>query len=83
VVAGVITAAHFPASLQGQATQAVQQAFMTGVHHGSLVAAGATAAAALVALFLVPSRAASGAGESVSRTDAAVSRTPQVTASQA
>jgi EmrB/QacA subfamily drug resistance transporter len=83
VVAGVITAAHFPASLQGQATQAVQQAFWTGVHHGSLVAAGATAAAALVALFLVPSRAASGAGESVSRTDAAVSRTPQVTASQA
>jgi hypothetical protein len=56
---------------------------MTGIHHGSLVAAGATAAAALVALFLVPARAASGAGESLSRTDAAVSRTPEVTASQA
>jgi Na+/melibiose symporter-like transporter len=83
VVAGVITAAHFPASLQGSATQAVQQAFMTGIHHGSLVAAGATAAAALVALFLLPSRAAAGAGESISRTDAAVSQTPQVTASKA
>lgn len=83
VVAGTITAAHFPASLQGPAAEAVRQAFMAGVHRGSLVAAGAAAAAALVALVLVPSRAAAGDGQSVSRTDPAVSRPRQVSVSQA
>ncbi len=39
------------------AAAAAQQAFMTGVHQGSLVAAGATAAAALVALIFLPARA--------------------------
>ncbi|HYZ53078.1 MAG TPA: hypothetical protein VE733_06150, partial [Streptosporangiaceae bacterium] len=36
---------------------AVKQAFMTGLHQGSFVAAVVTAAAALVALAFLPSRA--------------------------
>ena len=82
VVAGMATAAHFPASLQGAAAEAVRQAFMTGVHHGSLVAAGAAAAGALVAIFLVPSRAA-GSAEPSSGTSSASSRTRQETPSRA
>jgi EmrB/QacA subfamily drug resistance transporter len=80
VVAGMATAAHFPASLQGAAADAVQQAFMAGVHRGSLVAAGAAAAAALVAVFLVPSRAR-GTAEPLSGTAAASSLTRQQTPS--
>jgi EmrB/QacA subfamily drug resistance transporter len=56
VVAGVITAAHFPPALQAAAAQAVRQAFMTGLHAGSFAAASATAAAALVALAFLPAR---------------------------
>jgi hypothetical protein len=42
---------------------------MTGVHHGSLVAAAAAAAAALIALVFVPSRAAaSDASETITQT---------------
>ena len=82
VVAGMATAAHFPASLQGAAAEAVRQAFMTGVHHGSLVAAGAAAAGALVAVFLLPSRAA-GSAEPLSGTSSASSRTRQETPSRA
>jgi EmrB/QacA subfamily drug resistance transporter len=81
VAAGMATAAHFPASLQGAAAEAVRQAFMTGVHHGSLVAAGAAAAGALVAIFLVPSRAA-GSAEPLSGTSSASSRTGQETPSR-
>jgi EmrB/QacA subfamily drug resistance transporter len=81
VAAGMATAAHFPASLQGAAAEAVRQAFMTGVHHGSLVAAGAAAAGALVAIFLVPSRAA-GSAEPLSGTSSASSRTRQETPSR-
>src|SRR5215468_5163378 len=54
VVAGLVTAAHFPHAL---AAQSVRQAFMTGLHQGSLAAAAATAAAAIVALAFLPHRA--------------------------
>jgi EmrB/QacA subfamily drug resistance transporter len=57
VVAGVITAAHFPPALRAAATESVKTAFMTGLHAGSYVAAGATFAAALVALAFLPARA--------------------------
>ena len=57
VVAGVITAAHFPAALQPAAADAVRQAFMTGIHQGSLVAAGVTAVATVAALAFLPARA--------------------------
>jgi EmrB/QacA subfamily drug resistance transporter len=57
VVAGLETAGHLPPGLHQVAVHAVQQAFMTGLHQGSVVAAAATAGAALVALFFLPSRA--------------------------
>jgi EmrB/QacA subfamily drug resistance transporter len=57
VAAGLVTAGHLPAGLSEVAATAVRQAFMTGLHQGSLVAAGATAAAALVALLFLPARA--------------------------
>ena len=81
VVAGMATAAHFPPALQGAAAEAVRQAFMTGVHHGSLVTAATAAAAAVVALVLLPSRAAS--SPSLARTDPADSRTRHLTPTQA
>jgi len=58
VVAGMNVAARFPAPLRDAALAAVRSAFMTGIHRGSLVAAGTTLAAALVALAFVPARAA-------------------------
>ena len=58
VVAGMKVAAAFPAPLRGAATAGVQSAFMTGIHRGSLVAAGTSLVAALVAVVFVPSRAA-------------------------
>ncbi len=82
VVAGVITAAHFPASLQADAAEAVKQAFMTGIHRGSLVAALATAGAAVLALAFLPARAAA-AEQSLSRTEPRDSQPPAVTASRA
>jgi hypothetical protein len=57
VVAGMAVAGHLPAGLRDAAAAAAQQAFVTGLHQGSLVAAGATAAAALVALIFLPARA--------------------------
>jgi EmrB/QacA subfamily drug resistance transporter len=57
VIAGMTTAAHFPPALQAAATSGVQDAFITGLHEGSLVAAVATAAAALLALAFLPARA--------------------------
>jgi EmrB/QacA subfamily drug resistance transporter len=56
VVAGMDVAAGFPAPLRAAAASAVRSAFMAGLHRGSLVAAGATLAGALVALAFVPSR---------------------------
>jgi EmrB/QacA subfamily drug resistance transporter len=57
VAAGLATAGHLPPALREAAVAAARQAFMTGVHQGSLVAAGATAGAALVALIFLPARA--------------------------
>jgi EmrB/QacA subfamily drug resistance transporter len=82
VVAGAITAAHFPAGLRAAAAEAVRQAFMAGVHRGSLVAALATAAAALFALTFLPARTAAPA-QSLSRTEGGDSRPRSVVSSQA
>jgi EmrB/QacA subfamily drug resistance transporter len=84
VIAGVITAAHFPPALRDAAGEAVRQAFMTGLHAGSAVAACATAAAAVVALVFLPARARSAQEQStaVSGTERAVSSDTRVTASQ-
>jgi len=54
VVAGLVAAAHFPPALRAAAADSVRQAFMTGPHTGSFVAAGATAAGAVVALAFLP-----------------------------
>jgi EmrB/QacA subfamily drug resistance transporter len=59
VVAGISAAGRFPAGVRDAAEAVVQSAFMAGLHRGSLVAAGAAAAGVLVALLLVPARAAS------------------------
>jgi EmrB/QacA subfamily drug resistance transporter len=90
VVAGVITAAHFPPALQAAAADSVRQAFMTGLHAGSFAAAGATFAAAVVALVFLPARAraghpthaevSGGSGHTLARTDGGVSPARQVTA---
>ena len=56
VVAGLRVASHLPGGLQEGAAEAVRQAFISGLHSGSLVAAGATAAAALVTLAFLPAR---------------------------
>ena len=84
VIAGVITAAHFPPGLRDAAGEAVRQAFMTGLHAGSFVAACATAAAAVVALAFLPARAHPGREESksLSGTERAVSADARVTAGQ-
>ena len=58
VIAGMNVAARFPAPVRDAAASAVRTAFMTGLHRGSLVAAGTTLAAALVALAFVPARPA-------------------------
>ena len=56
-------ASSFPAPLRDAAQTAVRSAFVTGLHRGSLVAAGTALAAALVALVFVPARpVAGGAG---------------------
>jgi len=65
VVAGVNVAARFPAPLRAAAGDAVNSAFMVGLHRGALVAACTAAAGALVALAFLPARAAA------TRTDAA------------
>jgi hypothetical protein len=78
VVAGMITATHFPAGSQAAAAEAVRQAFMPGIHRGSFVAAIATAAAALLAVAIVPARAAA-TGQLLSGTDAHDSLSQNVT----
>ncbi|HSZ40816.1 MAG TPA: MFS transporter [Trebonia sp.] len=57
VISGLVTAAHLPPALQAAAAAGVRDAFMASLHEGSLVAAVATFAAALVALAFLPSRA--------------------------
>jgi EmrB/QacA subfamily drug resistance transporter len=83
VVAGLVTAAHFPPALQVAAAESVRQAFTAGLHRGSAVAAVATAAGAVVALIFLPARARPGyapaaevAVTSLSRTKGADSRRP-------
>jgi EmrB/QacA subfamily drug resistance transporter len=56
VVAGLRAAAYLPPGLRGFAAQATRQAFMAGLHNGSLVAAGATTVAALATLVFLPAR---------------------------
>ena len=69
VAAGLRAAGHLPGGLREGAAEAVRQAFISGLHTGSLVAAAATAAAALVTLAFLPSRVrparpvAAGAGQ--------------------
>ncbi len=88
VVAGMVTAAHFPAALQAAAAESVRQAFMTGLHAGSIAAAGATAAAAVVALAFLPARARAAQAtpasteQALTRTDRADSQARPVTAAQ-
>jgi EmrB/QacA subfamily drug resistance transporter len=57
VAGGLAVAGHLPAGLSSVAEAAVRNGFMVGLHHGSVVAAGATAAAALAALIFLPARA--------------------------
>jgi EmrB/QacA subfamily drug resistance transporter len=54
--AGLVAAGHLPPALRATTVQAARQAFMTGLHGGSWVAAGATAAGALLALVFLPAR---------------------------
>src|ERR1700733_638256 len=78
VVAGMTVASRFPAPPRDAAQAAVRSAFMTGVHRGSLVAAGTALAAALVALVFVPARAAVSEDLLLVRTEAADS-VPSIT----
>ena len=69
VVAGLRAVGHLPGGLRESAAEAVRQAFISGLHTGSLVAAAATATAALITLAFLPARvrparpAAAGAGQ--------------------
>jgi hypothetical protein len=56
VVAGLGVAGHLPPALRDAAAAATRQAFMDGLHGGSLVAAGATLVAALATLAFLPAR---------------------------
>jgi EmrB/QacA subfamily drug resistance transporter len=76
VIAGMNVAARFPAPLRDAAESAVRTAFVTGVHRGSLVAAGTSLAAALVALLFVPARPAPATDPALARTGAADTVTP-------
>jgi hypothetical protein len=82
VVAGMTVASRFPAPLREAAQAAVRSAFITGVHRGSLVAAGTALAAALVALVFLPARAAAGEDLVLVRTEAA-DTVPSMTRSNA
>lgn len=56
IMAGLVTVAHFPPPARAAAASGVKDAFVTGLHGGSAVAACACAAAALVALAFLPAR---------------------------
>jgi EmrB/QacA subfamily drug resistance transporter len=56
VVAGLGVAAHLPPAVRQAAAAATRQAFIDGLRSGSLVAAGATAVAALATLVFLPAR---------------------------
>ncbi len=57
VVAGLRATDYLPPGLRAGAAAATRQAFVAGLHNGSLVAAGATALAAVAALAFLPARA--------------------------
>jgi EmrB/QacA subfamily drug resistance transporter len=57
VAAGLAVAGHVPPALADAAVAAVRTGFISGLHQGSFVAAGAAAAAALAALIFLPARA--------------------------
>ena len=56
VVAGLDVAGHLPPGLREAAAAAARQSFIDGLWAGSLVAAGATAVAALATLAFLPAR---------------------------
>jgi hypothetical protein len=56
VMAAVVVVERLPEGVRGQAGAAVRDAFMAGLSAGSLVAAAATAVAAVGALVLLPAR---------------------------
>ena len=56
VTAGLRAAGYLPPGLRGIAAEAARQAFVAGLHNGSLVAAGATTVAALATLAFLPAR---------------------------
>jgi MFS transporter, DHA2 family, multidrug resistance protein len=56
VVAGMRVAGALPPVVRDAAANGVRQAFVTGLHSGSLVAAGATAVAAIATLAFLPAR---------------------------
>lgn len=66
---GLATAASLPAPIRSAAVDAVQQAFSSGLSAGSLVAAVATALAAVGALVFLPARAAAGHDEALISTE--------------
>jgi MFS transporter, DHA2 family, multidrug resistance protein len=76
VAAGAAVAGGLPPALRNEASAAVSHAFMTGVHAGSLVAAGAAAVAAVSALVFLPARASREPARSGSGAHLAASRTP-------
>ena len=76
VVDGMNVAARFPEPLRAAAATAVRSAFMTGLHRGSLVAAGVTFVGALVALAFVPARPARDEDPALTGAGAAVSVSP-------
>jgi hypothetical protein len=80
VAAGLAVAGRVPAALREAAFTTVRAGFMTGLHQGSLVAAGATAAAALVALTFLPARVRSAqAAPQPAGTRASAERVPSCT----
>ncbi|GAB3673325.1 MFS transporter [Angustibacter aerolatus] len=56
LVAGLTAVQQLPGPVAAQGVRAVQEAFMSGLHAGSFVAAGATAVAAIATLLLLPAR---------------------------
>jgi len=58
VAAGLAVVSHLPAALRGPAIAAVRDAYMAGLHQGSVVAAVAAGVAALGALTFLPARPA-------------------------
>lgn len=56
LAASLAIARGLPAPISGSAVDAAQGAFLTGLHHGALVAAGATVLSAALAAMFLPAR---------------------------